>query len=73
MNHSQAIALEELQQKPIEQIQRETALTWAFRAWAAKQLGLDRDYDSYRDEAIEHAALSGDDELLHAVRAIVAG
>ena len=73
MIHSQAIALEELQQKPIEQIQRETALTWAFRAWAAKQLGLGHDAIEYEHEAIEHAALTGDDELLHAVRAIVAG
>jgi hypothetical protein len=73
MNHSQAIALAELQQKTIEQIQVETAYTWAYRAWAAKQLGLERNYDSYRDEAVEHAALSGDDDVLHAVRRIIAG
>jgi hypothetical protein len=73
MNHSQAIALAELQQKTLEQIQVETAYTWAYRAWAAKQLGLEHDAVEYFHEAVEHASLSGDDDVLHAVRRIIAG
>jgi hypothetical protein len=66
------IALSELRQKSIDQIQMETAYTWAYRAWAAKELGLERDAAEYSHEAIEHGALAGD-EVLHRVRQIIAG
>ena len=81
MTPSQKAALAELATKTIEQIQVETAQTWAYRAWAARYLAasasgdardnLLHDAASYTDEAIEHAALSGDDDILAAVRRIV--
>jgi hypothetical protein len=72
MTQRQAAALAELQQKSLVQIQTETAHTWAYRAWAAKQLG-SSDATEYIHEALEHAALTGDDNVLHDVRAIVRG
>lgn len=83
----QAAAVDELQRKPIEQIQRETADCWAHRAWAARQLAvaafqagnnadayrLNHDTTEYEHEAIEHAALCNDDSVIAAVRAIIAG
>ena len=79
-------ALAELQQKSIEQIQRETARTWAYRAWAAKTIASDawsrgdsvqahrygHDAIDYEHEALEHAALCGDDSVIAAVRALIA-
>lgn len=59
----------ELASKCINQIQVETALTWAGRACAAASLGLHADAREYAHEAIEHAALSGHDALLRDVRA----
>lgn len=64
-------ALVELQRKSLRDIQIETALTWAGRACAAARLGLAEDAIEYAHEAIEHAALSGDDALLASVRASV--
>lgn len=61
-------ALEELQQKTLEDVQIETALTWAGRACAARQLGRLAEAVEYAHEAIEHAALSGHDDTLHHVR-----
>lgn len=87
MTPQQAAAVDELQRKPIEQIQRETAGAWANRAWAARQLAhaafeagnnadayrYSHDAVEYEHEALEHAALCGDDGVIAAVRAIVAG
>jgi len=68
-------AIAELQQKSLQQIQVETAYNWAYRASAARALGLDDDDDDdaieYEHEALEHAALSGDDNVLYTVRRIV--
>ncbi len=61
-------ALEELQHKTLLQVQQETALTWAGRACAAAQMGLHDDAHEYAHEAIEHAALSGDDRILIDIR-----
>lgn len=47
------------------EVHAETALNWAGRAIAAKRLGITADYAS---EAIEHASLSGDDNLLNQIR-----
>lgn len=86
MTPNQKAALQELSFKSLVQIQIETARTWAHRAWAAKamaQMASDRgdtiaarrfDHDSteYEHEALEHAALSGDNDVLDAVRDIIA-
>jgi hypothetical protein len=61
-------ALKELQQKSLQDIQVETALTWAGRACAAADLNRFTDASEYAHEAIEHAALSGNNKLLKAVR-----
>lgn len=53
----------------LRSIQYETAEVWCGRACAAARLGLHDDAVEYAHEAIEHAALSGSDELLYAVRA----
>lgn len=67
---SQQRALTELQTKSIEQIQSETAYIWAYRAWAARELGLTLDASEYFHEALEHAALTGSDDTLREVRRI---
>lgn len=61
-------ALAELSEKSIEEVQIETALKWAGRACAAAELGLERDAHEYAHEAVEHAALTGDDDLLRSIR-----
>jgi hypothetical protein len=62
-------ALGELGDKNIQDIQVETAVKWCGRALAAAELGLrERDVTEFAHEAIEHAALSGDDALLRAIR-----
>jgi hypothetical protein len=71
MTPLQAQAVAELQHKTLEEIQVETAFTWAYRAWAAKQLGLKHDFVEYRHESLEHASLSENDDVLLAVRRIV--
>lgn len=63
-----ARALNELRAKDLRTIQAETALVWCGRACAAARLGLVEDSVEYGHEAIEHAALSGDAELLAGVR-----
>jgi len=65
-------ALTELQSKSLAVIQVETALTWCGRACAAERLELHVDATEYGHEAIEHAALSGNDELLRLVRSALA-
>jgi hypothetical protein len=52
----------------LREIQVETALVWAGRACAAATMGSPSDAREYAHEAIEHAALSGDEELLAYVR-----
>jgi hypothetical protein len=68
----------ELSQKSLHDIQVETAYTWCGRACAASHKvasghpDVDRllgDAIEYAHEAIEHAALSGDDAVLDEVRA----
>jgi len=63
----------ELRGKSLKDVQRETALVWCGRAVStAMRLNTDpacfQDAVEYGHEAIEHAALSGDDELLRFVR-----
>jgi hypothetical protein len=54
-------AYAELNVKTLQQIQGETAHTWAARFFAARQLGRPAaECEEYRHEAIEHAALAGD-------------
>jgi len=60
--------LVELTQKPLRQIQFETAKTWYGRAVAAIKLGKPADAIEYAHESIEHAALSGDDGFLRNIR-----
>lgn len=60
--------LRELRRKGLRQIQFDTALVWCGRAIAAARLGEVDDAIEYAHEAIEHAALSGSDELLGTVR-----
>lgn len=62
-------ALQELSQKGIKQIQVETAVKWCGRALAARMMGLpERDVTEFAHEAVEHAALAGDDSVLRTVR-----
>lgn len=62
-------ALTELQEKDIRQIQVETAAKWCGRALAARMLGLsERDVVEFAHEAVEHAALTGDEQVLRTVR-----
>jgi hypothetical protein len=72
MNPKLQAALAELQAKSLSQIQRETAITWAYRAKAASALGFSADVVEYAHEAVEHAALTGDDGALADVRSIIA-
>lgn len=65
--------VKELEQKSLRDIQIETAHKWAGRACAAMVLGRPiEEAAEYGHEAIEHAALSGDDGVLAAVRALLA-
>lgn len=73
MTPEQQAALAELQQKSLKDIQRKTALAWAYRAWAARQLGYSIDAVEYEHEAIEHAALCGDNSMLDRVHWIISG
>lgn len=66
-----AEAVAELRKKTLHQIQVETAVKWAGRACGASLLGLPEDAEEYAHEAIEHAALSGNDDLLRDVRAVM--
>ncbi|HLX54169.1 MAG TPA: hypothetical protein VKR58_09515 [Aquella sp.] len=61
-------AIEELNQKSYEQIERETAIKWACRYRASQKIG--KEDLTYRQEAVEHGAMAGieflirlDDEL----------
>lgn len=70
-NPSLQAARDELHQKSLDTIQKETARIWAYRAWAAYQIKLTPDGVDYEQEALEHAALSGDDDVLAEVRVII--
>jgi hypothetical protein len=61
-------ALKELKEKSLNNIQVSTALTWCGRACAAADMGKEDDATEYAHEAIEHAALSGHDDLLKFVK-----
>lgn len=61
-------ARKELAGKTLKDIQVETALVWCGRACVAAQEGNGHDAIEYAHEAIEHAALSGFDDLLKDVR-----
>jgi hypothetical protein len=66
-------ANKELSGKSLKDIQRETALIWCGRA-VSTAIRIDEEPECFQDaveyghEAIEHAALSLDDELLRFVR-----
>jgi hypothetical protein len=61
-------AREDLAEKTLRDIQVETSKVWTGRAIAAKDIGQHADAIEYAHEAVEHAALSGDDTLLAIVR-----
>lgn len=62
-------AITELRQKSLQQIQRDTTIRWMQRGIAAQALGLHPiEVDEYFHEAIEHASLTRDAELLATVR-----
>jgi hypothetical protein len=84
MSPEQREALDELTKKSLKDIQVETARKWAYRAWAARSFSewaknpgarekWLHDATEYEHEALEHAALSGDDALLAEVRRLVRG
>ena len=59
-------AIEELQEKELNDIQVETAKKWCGRAIAAQILSRDqREVTEYAHEAVEHAALSGDEMVVY--------
>lgn len=62
-------AVGELRSKTLKDIQIETAKTWAGRACVAAALDKPQDAVEYAHEAIEHAALSGEEGLLTDIRA----
>lgn len=64
-------AIESIRHKSIKQLQAEAAMTWAMRACAAARLKRAEDAQEFAHEAIEHAALCGDDKVLALVRAIL--
>ncbi|NDC38685.1 MAG: hypothetical protein EBZ48_11615 [Proteobacteria bacterium] len=62
-------ALAELDKKDMKTIQVETAEKWCGRALAAKLMGrAERDVTEFAHEAVEHAALSGDEATLRTIR-----
>lgn len=60
--------LEEVRTKTLRQVQYETAKVWYGRAIASSRLNRTEDAVEYAHEAIEHAALSGHEELLWTIR-----
>jgi hypothetical protein len=64
-------ARREIARKSIDEIQKETAWKWAARAAAAAETGRHQDAHEYAHEAVEHAGLSEDDDLIGHVRAFL--
>jgi hypothetical protein len=62
-------ARRELEGKVLRRVQIDTAIKWTGRAIAAMTLRRPADAHEYAHEALEHAALSGDDMLLREVKA----
>lgn len=62
------IAKKELSGTPIKAVQIETAIKWCGRALAARAMRRREDSHEYAHEALEHAALTGDDAVLKAVQ-----
>lgn len=73
-------ARKELQEKSLLAIERATAITWASRAAACLDLAADaqteeertarlRESENYRQEALEHAAMTEDIPFLQAILA----
>ena len=61
-------AIEELQEKELNDIQIETAKKWCGRAIAAQILSKDeREITEYAHEAVEHAALSGNERVVYEI------
>ena len=63
-------AQEELADKTLKQVQIATAITWCGRACVAAKKKSEDAVD-YAHESIEHAALSGNDDLLKMIRDIL--
>lgn len=61
-------AIEELSEKSLRDVQRETAYKWAGRACAAQHLELGDDVHEYAHEALEHAALCPDEKVFREVK-----
>ena len=72
MNKQQQEALDEVQAYTMYQLHAQTAMKWAYRAWAANFLSLNLQALEYEHEAVEHAALSGNDHMLVVVRRVIA-
>jgi|688.fasta_scaffold28429_20 hypothetical protein len=68
LERSFAAGVVELREKTLKQIQIETAIKWAGRAAAAASMNLHHDAIEYAHEAVEHAALAGDESLLREIR-----
>jgi hypothetical protein len=63
-------ASSELARLSCQDIEIKSAIQWAGRAMAASMQGRHMVAEDYYHEAIEHAALSGDDELLRTIRGL---
>lgn len=61
-------AEEELDRVTLHDVQIKTAYTWAGRAIVAARRGMHDDAHEYAHEAIEHAALTGNDKVLQEIR-----
>jgi hypothetical protein len=62
----------ELRQTSLAGIQRQTALVWYGRAIAAIELGRLGDAREFAHESIEHAALTGDMQLISELHGLLA-
>ena len=63
-------AASELQRAPLKTIQIQTAIKWGGRAIAAQTMRRTQDAHEYAHEALEHAALAGDSDLLTLLSAV---
>lgn len=60
-------AEQELKTKTLQQIHKETSMTWLERALAAKKLNMKNEYDDLAHESLEHAALTHDIDFVKQV------